>query len=157
MVEIVADEVRLHIEDELPGQALGSRLDQLRRVRFGGVDLEHVGPINLFHREEGCGHTATRRHELPAAQTQLLAVLVGKLKNPPLNALLRFALSRRKKLSVGDNLGRYRRCSSSFFGSCNKAHFSVAEPSTHRDSLPIYGVDDCRGAQLRPMKLKLLI
>ena len=119
-----------------PAKTLGPCLDQLRRVGLSRIDLEHVRPIDLFHREEGCGHTAARRHELPAAQTQLLAVLVSKLENPPLNALLGFALSGRKILSVGDDLGRYRSCRRGFFGSFNKAHFSVAEPSTHRVSLP---------------------
>ena len=131
MIEIVADEVGLHVEDELPRQALGSGLDQLRRVCFGRVDLKHVGAVDFLHGKEGGGHAAAGRHELPAAQAQLLAVLVGQFENPPLHTLLHLALRGRKILAVGNNLGRYRRCSRSFLSSCDKTHFSFAKPTAH--------------------------
>ena len=131
MVEIVADEVGLHVEDELPGQALGSGLDQLRRVCFGRVDLKHVGAVDFLHGKEGGGHAAAGRHELPAAQAQLLAVLVGQFENPPLHTLLRLALLGRKILTVGNDLSRYGCRSRSFFSSGDKTHFSFAKPTAH--------------------------
>ena len=136
VVEIVADEVGLHVEHELPGEALCSRLDHFRCMCFGRVDLEHVGPVDLLHGEEGGGHAAAGRHELPAAEAELLGVLIGKLDDPPLDTLLRLALRRRKILTVGNDLCRYRCCRGGFFSSCNKAHFSVAKPTAHRGFLP---------------------
>jgi hypothetical protein len=109
VVEVVTDEVGLHVEDELPGEALCSRLHQLRRMRFGRVDLEHVGPIDLLHGEEGGGHAAACRQELAAAEAEFLSVLIGKLENPPFDALLSVALCWRKILAVGDDLRWYWR------------------------------------------------
>ena len=131
MVEIVADEVGVHIEDELPGHVLGFRQDQLRLVGFGRVDLEHIGPVDLLHGKEGGGHATAGRHELPPAQAELLAVLVGQFENPPLDAFLRLALLGRKILTVGNNLGRYWRCRGSGLGSRDKALFSFAKPTAH--------------------------
>src|SRR5262249_7813873 len=153
-IEVVTDEVRLHVEDELPGQALGSRLDQLRSVRFGGVDLENVGAIDFLHGEKGGGHTTPGRHELSPTQAKLLGVLIGQFENPPLDTFLRLTLSGRKIFTIGNDLRRYGRRSRGFLSPLDKTHFSVAKPTTHRDSLPIVMALSCRGVQLRPWKLK---
>ena len=105
-------------------------------VRLGRVDLEHAAPKTSFMARKAAAMPQPVCQELPAAQAELLAVLVGQLDDPPLDALLRVALRRRKILAVGHDLGRYRRCRGGFFSSCNKAHFSVAKPTAHRGFLP---------------------
>jgi hypothetical protein len=65
VIEIVAYEVGVHVDDELSGDALRPRQDQLRLVGLGGVDLEHVDAVDLFERKESGGHAAACRHELP--------------------------------------------------------------------------------------------
>ena len=132
MLEVVAHEMGLDIEDELPGQALRARLHQLGLVRLGRRDLEHVGSIDLIHGEESSGHAAARLHELPTAQAEPLAVNVRQLEDAPFDALLRLALPRRKILAVRNDLGRNRGCGRSRFGACDKTLFSFAEPTTHR-------------------------
>ena len=67
MVEVVAHEMGLHIEDELAGEALRPCLGQLGFARLGRRDLEDVA-VDLVHRDEGRRHAAARAEELPAVQ-----------------------------------------------------------------------------------------
>ena len=134
VIEIVADEVRLHVEDELPGQALCSRHHQLRLARLGLLHLEHVAAVDLLHGQKCGGHAAARVHELPAAQAEPLGVGIRQLQDPPLEALLRLALRRRKIFAVRYDLGRDRRRSRSRFGTRDEALFAFTEPGTHRHS-----------------------
>ena len=60
VVEVVAHEMGLHVEDELAGEALGARLHQLGLARLGGRDLKHARPVDLVHGQERRGHAATR-------------------------------------------------------------------------------------------------
>ena len=131
MIEIVADEVGVHIDNELSGHALSPRHDQLGLMSLGSVDLEHIGAVDFFEGQESRGHAAAGRHELPAAEAQLLAVLVGQFEDPPLDAFLRLALSGRQILAVGNNLRRYRGRGRSLFGSRDKTLFSFAQPAAH--------------------------
>src|SRR5262245_4125835 len=102
--------MRLHVEDELPREALRPRARQLRLARFGGGDLEHVASVDLVHGQEGCGHAAAGLHELPAAEAQPLAVVVWEFEDAPFDALLRLALWRREVFAVRYDLGRDRGC-----------------------------------------------
>ena len=119
VLEVVAHEMGLDIEDELPGQALCTRLHQFGLVRLGRRDLEHVGSIDLVHGDEGSGHAAACLHELPTAQAEPLAVDVSQLEDLPLDALLRLALWRWKILAIGHDLGGYRGCGRSRFSACD--------------------------------------
>ena len=132
VVEVVAHEMRLDIENELPGEALRARPRQLRLARLGRVDLEHAAAVDLVHGQKSGGHAAARLHELPAAQAEPLAVGVGQLEDAPLDALLRLALRRRKILAIGHDLGRYRGCGRSRLGTCDETLFSFTEPTAHR-------------------------
>ena len=60
VIEVVAHEVGLHIEDELSGKTLRARQRQLRLVRLGGRDLEHARAIDFVHGQERSGHAAAR-------------------------------------------------------------------------------------------------
>ena len=132
VVEVIAYEMGLHIEDELTGEALRACLHQLGLVRLGGRDLEHARPVDLVHRQERRGHAAARLQELPPAQAESLAVLVRQLEDAPLDVLLRLALGWREILAVRHDLGRYRGCGRSSFGTDDQTLLSLAEPSTHR-------------------------
>src|SRR5262245_31293139 len=124
--------MRLHVEDELAGEALGARLHQLGLARLGGRDLEHGRAVDLVHRQERRGHAAARLQELPPAQAETFAVVVGQLEDAALDALLDFALGRREILAVRHDLGGYRGCSGSRFGTDDQTLLSFAEPGTHR-------------------------
>src|SRR6516164_10629125 len=134
MLEVVAHEMGLDIENELSGQALLARPHQLGLVRLGRRDLEYVGTIDLVHSYKGGGHATACLHELPTAQAEPIAIDVGQLQNSPLDALLRLALWRWKIFAVRYDLGGYRGCGRSRFSACDKTLFSFAEPTTH--SLP---------------------
>src|SRR5437899_6654955 len=134
MLEVVAHEMGLDIENELSSQALRACPHQLRLVRLGRRDLEHVGTIDLVHSYKGGGHAAACLHELPTAQAEPFAVDVGQLQNSPLHAFLRLALRRWKILTVRYDLGGKRGCDRSCFSTCDKPLFSLAEPTTHRRS-----------------------
>src|ERR1700757_4291665 len=98
---------------------------------FSRVDLEHIGAVDLLHRKKSGGHAATGRHELPAAQAKLLAVLISEFKNPPLYTFLYLALLGRQILTVRNDLSRNGCRSGSFFSSGDKAHFAFAKPTAH--------------------------
>src|SRR5258707_2105378 len=115
------------IEDDLPGESLRARQNQLGLARLGRIDLEDIGAIDLFHGEEGGGHAAAGAQELPPAQAQPLAVEVGQLEDPPLDALLCFALRRGGTFSPRAALGPCRWCGSGRITPC-QARFSVTAP-----------------------------
>src|SRR5262245_4246779 len=131
VLEVIANEVGLDIENELSGQALCPRQHQLRLVRFGRVDLKYVA-IDLVHGEKGRSHAAARLHKLPSTEANPLAADVGQLQHPAFDALLCLTLRRREVFSIGHDLCRYRGCGGSRFSSGYQALFSFAEPTTHR-------------------------
>src|SRR5262245_19624889 len=137
VVEIVAHEMRLHVENELTAQALRPCPGELGLARLGRVDLEYAGAIDLVHGEKGSGHAAARLHELPAAQSETLAVVVGELKDAPLDALLRLALRRRKIFTIGHNLRWDRRGGGSRLCTCHQPLLSFTQPTAHRGLSPI--------------------
>src|SRR5262245_16486041 len=79
VLEIVANEMSLNVENKLSSQTLRPRQHQLRLVRLGRFDLEYVA-IDFVHREEGCSHAAARFHELPLP-TQIVSN--GEYLPPP--------------------------------------------------------------------------
>ena len=91
MVELVADEVGLNVEDELVGEGLRPCKHQLGFAGLGGRDLEDT-TVDIVHCEKGRGHAAARVQELPAAQAQPFAVSVSKFVNSSFNLLLNGAL-----------------------------------------------------------------
>ena len=131
VVEVVAHEMGLDVEDELAGEALRPRLHQLGLAGLGRRDLEDVA-VDLVHGDERRRHAAARAEELPAVQAQPLGVGVGELVDPRLDPLLGGALRRRQILAVGDDLGRNRRCRRGRLGACDEALFPFTEPITHR-------------------------
>src|SRR5882672_6336404 len=131
VLEIVAHEMGLHIEDELAGEALRPRQHHFGIMLLGGFDLEDRA-VDLVHGEEGCRHAAARAHELAAAQAQPPAVEVRQRVYALLDPLLRGTLRGRQILAVRHDLGRYRRSGGGFLGPCDKALFSFTEPTTHR-------------------------
>ena len=128
MIEVVAHEMGLDVEDELPGQVLGAGQQQLGLARLGGLDLEHAAAVDLVHGDERGGHAAAGLHELPAAEPEPLAVGVGQFEDSPLDALLRLALRGWKILAVRHDLGGYRRCGRGRLGTRDQTLFTLAEP-----------------------------
>ena len=130
VIEIVAHEMGLDVEDELTGETLRARQHQFGLAGLGRRDLENI-TVDVIHGEECRRHAAARMQELSAAQAEVLAVLVGELVDPCLDLLLRSALRRRQILAVGNNLSgnwRWRRC-------CLRARdetlLSLTKPGAH--------------------------
>ena len=130
MVEVIAHEVGLHVEDELAGEGLRSGQHQLGLAGLGGRDLEDVA-VDVVHGEEGRRHAAARAHELPAAQAEAPAVHVGELVDPRLDLLLGSALRGRKILAVGNDLSRNRRCGRCRLSARDETLFSLTKPGAH--------------------------
>src|SRR6201982_3366652 len=95
-----------------------------------GGDLEDVA-IDVVHGKKSCRHAAARVQELPAAQTEVLAVHVGELVDPRLDLLLDSALRRREILAVGHDLGRYGRWRRCRLRACDETLFSFTKPRAH--------------------------
>ena len=91
MVEVIAHEVGLHVEDELASEALRARLHELGLGGLSRLDAEHVA-VDLVHGEEGGRHAAPRLHELAAAQAQPPGVDVRQFQDASFHALLQVAL-----------------------------------------------------------------
>src|SRR5262245_20873401 len=121
----------LDVEDELAGEALCARQHQLGLAGLCRRDLENIA-VDVVHGEECRRHAAARVQELPAAQAEVLAVLVGELVDPRLDLLLCGALRGWKILAVGNNLSGDRRCRGCRFGTRDEALLSFAKPSAHR-------------------------
>src|SRR5262245_54867466 len=130
VLEIVANEMSLDVENKLSGQTLRSRQHQLRLVCLRPLELEYVA-IDFVHGEEGRSHPAARLHELAPTQAKPPAADVGQLQHPPLDALLCLALWRRKIFSVRHYLRRYRGCSRNRFSTGDQTLFSFTEPTSH--------------------------
>src|SRR5262245_9238741 len=116
VLEIVANEMSLDVENKLSSQTLRPRQHQLRLVRLGRFDLEYVA-IDFVHGEEGCSHAAARLHKLPSTEANPLAADVGQLQHPAFDALLCLTLRRREVFSIGHDLCRY--------GGCGRNRFST--------------------------------
>src|SRR5262245_51671808 len=134
VIEIIAHEVRLDIENELTGEALRPRPCDFGLAGLRRIDLEHVCAVDLVHGEKGSGHAAPRLHKLAPAETQTLAVVVGEFKDALFDALLRLTLRRRQKLAIGDYLRWYRRGGRRLFRSRHQTLLSVTQPTAHRRS-----------------------
>jgi hypothetical protein len=131
VIEVVAHEMGLDVEDKLAGEALRARQHQLGLAGLGGRDLEDI-TVDVVHCEERRRHAAARVQELPAAQAEAIAVHVGELVDPRLDPLLRGALRGREILSVGDDLGGNRGSSRCRLGARDEALFSFTKPTAHR-------------------------
>src|SRR5262245_53964416 len=126
----------LDVEDELAGEALCARQHQLGLAGLCRRDLENIA-VDIVHCEECRGHAAARVQELPAAQAEVLAVLVGELVDPRLDLLLCSALRGREILAVGNNLSGNRRCRRCRLGTRDEALLSFTKPSAHH-SPPVF-------------------
>jgi hypothetical protein len=124
MLGVVAQEMRMHVHDELVFQRAGALLRHRRR---GGFRLRHVKqrPIDFVHRDERCGH-AGRGLEKPAAiETLLSAEIVGHRQQPRFDLALPFVLRVGIEFVARDDLRRDRRLVCAQFGrhQCGKFGF----------------------------------
>jgi hypothetical protein len=130
LVEVVADEVRLHVDDELSRQrarALGGHAG-LRRLRV--ADVEHPAE-DVVHGQEGGGHPGAAREELAPVQAVTRAELVRELLDARLHARLLGRLRQRSELAVGDDLRRHRRRKRRDLRRRRPAHLLVAQVVGH--------------------------
>ncbi len=130
LLEVVAHEVRLGIDDELPGQRLRAQVGDTRRGGFGAAHLED-GTEHVVHGEEGRRHAGARGQELAPAQAVLRREITRQLRHPGLDAALLRRLRQRVVFAVRDDLGRNRPSERRDFGRCGALELGVAEIVRH--------------------------
>ncbi len=104
---IVAHEMRLAIENELPGEFTGALM---RRARARCLGFCHLvdRTKHVVHRDKGGRHAGRRCEKLPATHAVVFAEMIGKLLDPYLDLFLLGSLRRWIELAVGNHLRRYR-------------------------------------------------
>jgi hypothetical protein len=107
LVEIVAHEVGLVVEDELLRQLLGALIGH---VLVGGLRLGHVEhrTEHLVHGQEGRRKAGGGLQEGAAVHAVVLAVLLAVLLDQALHLTLFLRLRHRVVLAVRHDLCRYR-------------------------------------------------
>ncbi len=86
--EVVTQEMRLIIQDELASQLRGALAHLGKVAGFGRVDLENAATTDLVHGKDCSCHAATCVEERAPAHPEVLGVLLSEVQNSPLNALL---------------------------------------------------------------------
>jgi len=140
MLEIVAHEVGLDVEDELPCETLRPRQHQFGLVGFGRRNLEDFS-VDFVHGEEGGRHTAARLHELPAVQAKLFPVRVRQLIDARFDLLLGRALRWRQVLAVDTIWVGIGVAADAASAPAHKALFTFTEPTTILVSLFVMVID----------------
>ena len=105
---VVAQEMRVHVHDELVLERVGALLRHRRRRGFGLAHVEQR-PVDLVHRDERRGHAGRGLEEPAAVETLLAAEIVGHRQQPRLDLALPFVLRVGIELVAGDDLRRDRR------------------------------------------------
>lgn len=108
LLEVVADEMRLVIDDELSRERLGPPVGHARRLRLGWRHVEQR-PEHLVHGEERRCHAGAARQEPAAVHPVPAPEIVGQILDPGLHLLLLAGLRQRVELAVGHDLCRDRR------------------------------------------------
>ena len=105
---VVAQEMRVHVHDELVFERVGALLRHGRRRGLRPVDAEDRAE-GVVHGDEGCRHAGGALKEGAAGEALLLAELVAHIEQARLHLALLLALGRRDVLVAGDDLRRDRR------------------------------------------------
>ena len=127
---VVAQEMRVHVHDELVLQRVGALLGHRRRRRFRLRHLEQR-PINLVHRHERGGHAGRGLEEAAAVQALLAAEIVSHGKQPRFDLALPFILWIGIEFVAGDDLGRDRRWVLAEFGWHQCGQFGLGQIAAH--------------------------
>jgi hypothetical protein len=108
LVEIVAHEVRLIVEDELPLERLGTGIGH---IYVGGFRLGHVPDRteDLVHGQECGRHARSRFEESTPVHVELGCVLIGEFFDAGFYLTLLLRLRHRVVFAIGNNLCRHRR------------------------------------------------
>jgi hypothetical protein len=96
--------VRLHVDDELPGQRARAGGGDAGLLRLGHAHIEEAAE-DLVHGQEGGRHPGAAGQELPAVHAVLRAEILGELLDAGFHALLLGCLRERIELTVRDDLG----------------------------------------------------
>jgi hypothetical protein len=106
LVEVVAHEVGLDVDDELSRERAGAVGRHAGLLRFRGGDVEEV-PEHLVHGEKGGGHPGAARQELAAAEAVPAPEVRRHLLDAGFDLLLLARLRQRIELTVGNDLCRH--------------------------------------------------
>ena len=119
---VVAQEMRVHVHDELVFKRVRSLLGHRRRrgFRLGHVEQRS---IDLVHRDKGCGHAGRGLEKSATIQTLLAAEIVGHGEHPRLDLALPLILRIGIEFVAGNNPGRNRRLVLKHFGRHQRGKF----------------------------------
>ena len=139
---VVAQEVGVHVHDELVLERVGALLGHRGRRGFRLGDIEQR-PVDLVHRDEGRGHAGGGLEEPAAVQALLAAEIVGHRQQPGLDLALPFVLRVGIEFVAGHDLGRDRRLVLAQFGrhQCGKFFFGQLVAHDSLPAAPILGSD----------------
>ena len=139
---VVAQEVRVHVHDELIRQPLRALVRQLGRRGLGPARAEDRS-IDVVHGDEGRRHARRRLEEAPSAHPLALGERVAQLLDAPLHLFLSRRLGQRRELVARDELGRDGRGERGGLGGQERCQVFRIEQA-HR------GVLLCRGGGIGP-------
>lgn len=106
-LRVFAQEVRVAIEDELPGQLGRALRRKLGRGRLGAAHVEQRA-VNVIHCHESCRHASRGAQEFAPGHPLPRRELVGQHLEPRFHPALGGGLRNRHILVAGDDLGRDR-------------------------------------------------
>ena len=119
---VVAQEMRVHVHDELVLERVRSLLGHRRRRCFRLGHLEQRS-IDLVHGDKGCGHASRSLEKSATIQALLAAEVVGHGQHPRLGLALPLVLRIGIKFVAGNNLGWNRRLVLKHFGRHQRSKF----------------------------------
>jgi hypothetical protein len=105
---VVAQEVGVHVHDELVGEGARAFVRHVRRRRFRAAHAEERS-VDVVHRDERRGHAGRALEELAAREALVLRELATQLFHARFDPLLVLRLRARQEFVARDELRRDRR------------------------------------------------
>ena len=119
---VVAQEMSVHVHDELVLERIGALLGHRRSGGFRWRDIEQR-PINFVHRHKGRGHAGSGLEKPATVEALLAAEIVGHREQPGLDFALPLVLRIGIEFIAGHDLGRDRRLVLAQFGRHQRGKF----------------------------------
>ncbi len=132
---VVAQEMGVHVHDELVLERAGALLSHRGRGGFGACHIEQRS-VNFVHRHKGRGHAGGGLKKPAAVQALLAAEIVGHRQQPSLDFALPLVLRVGIKFVACHDLGRDRRLVLTQFGRHQCGKFCIGQLVAHDFFLP---------------------